>query len=282
MKRDNHKRPYRLTSFLLLAALSALFIGAQVCNDMDWDDIADEEDNCPEQYNPLQANEDTDALGDACDPETPMHGHSLGRCYRSNWQGFTGTFWDDIQTTLTPQDGSGIMSVKLLWPDMVQDLLERGPGRHNGHDIWFMTANTSGMTYFATFVEGAASQVDEKGVISQFTGSFTFLECEECWPDVDEDDYESWEWVGESTWTADIMPPGFCDLEDEEPYFDDDVTDDDTADDDTADDDTIDDDDTTDDDDSAGVDDDSDGVDDDDNDRASDDDDDDDQGACGC
>lgn len=36
--------------------------------DRDGDTVSDEEDNCPQDFNPSQADADGDALGDACDP----------------------------------------------------------------------------------------------------------------------------------------------------------------------------------------------------------------------
>jgi len=259
-----------LARVLMAALFLAVLVGANTCGDMDWDDVTDEEDNCPEEYNPAQADGDGDGIGDPCDMETPHYGNWLGKCYRSNWGTFSGGLWDDIETTLTPHEAPGAISVKLSWPETLGDLIERGPGRQNGRDIWFMVSNTGGDSYFSTFVEGTATEIDDAGIITRFEGVFVFLECLECWPD--DPAYAYWEWVGTSEWTAELMPLGFCGLEDDEPFFDDDAPDDDDTaddDDDTADDDDDNDDD-DDDDDAAG------------DDEAAGDDDDDDEGACGC
>lgn len=43
-------------------------------SDLDGDGVPNAMDNCPERANPAQANEDSDALGDACDPCPPFAG----------------------------------------------------------------------------------------------------------------------------------------------------------------------------------------------------------------
>ena len=41
------------------------------CRDSDQDGIKDEHDNCPNRYNPGQADSDEDGVGNACDPDFP-------------------------------------------------------------------------------------------------------------------------------------------------------------------------------------------------------------------
>jgi hypothetical protein len=54
--------------------------------DIDGDCTADEEDNCPNDFNPDQADENNDGLGDACDVECPegtfMGAAGLATCFR--------------------------------------------------------------------------------------------------------------------------------------------------------------------------------------------------------
>jgi len=248
---------------LLIAALASFVGTAPICNDKDWDRVADEEDNCPDMYNPQQGDEDGDIVGDACDGTTTMHEYRFGHCYRTNWDGFTGPGFEDIPLTIyspRQQFGAG----RLRWPDMIHDTLEDGPLAQNGEGIWFM-GQWIGVEYAtATFFEAFVTETNENDVVTKIEGYYQMLDCENC-------DYTvSWQTVWDATMVGELMPPEFCDYEVDDDTTADDDADDDTVDDDAADDDSDDDDD--DDDDDSG---------DDDDDAAADDDDDDDSG-CGC
>ena len=227
----------RLWFVVIVIAALASFVGtAPICNDKDWDRVADEDDNCADMYNPQQSDEDGDLIGDACDNNTPMHESRFGHCYRTNWDGFTGPGFEDIPLTIyTPnqQFGTG----RLRWPDMIHDTLEDGPLSQNNYGIWFM-GQWIGVEYAtATYFEAVATETNGNNVVTKIEGYYQMLDCENC------DFNLTWSTMWDSTMVGDIMPADFCDLEvDDDTMADDDAADDDAVDDDLVDDDASDDD----------------------------------------
>jgi hypothetical protein len=226
-----------------------LIAAAPVCNDKDWDGIQDKDDNCADIYNPLQADENANGIGDPCDINTPMHEFHFASCYRTNWSGLTGPGFEDIAFSLySPNQllGTG----RLDWPDMIHDTLEDGPLEQNGRDIWFMGQWIGAEIATATYFEGTMAAADDHNVITKIQGSYQMLECDNC-------EYNlTWSAKWQGTFTGDVMPPEYCKLPgDDDTALDDDTTDDDATDDDAVDDDATSDDDASADDDSAGDDD---------------------------
>jgi hypothetical protein len=195
--------------FLALAMLGLLALAAPSCIpiDTDWDGYKDEEDNCPLNFNPAQSDEDNDGLGDACDKDTPLHKNTFGTCYKSNWN-LKGRFWTDIETGFTPT-GATTFDAYLLYPDLSGPTIEKGPGKHDGEEIWYMTESRDHTSFYATYVEGKVAEADKDGQATQIKGSYIMMVCEEC---SDPSVPEHWQVeIPTDEWTADIMPEEFCD-----------------------------------------------------------------------
>ena len=88
---------------ILVLVLLTLFTMAPNCSnydpDTDWDGIPDSQDNCPAIFNPAQADEDLDLIGDPCDSDTPYHGVKMGGCYIASYSEL-GKRWDE-ETLIT-------------------------------------------------------------------------------------------------------------------------------------------------------------------------------------
>lgn len=59
--------PYPISQVPASIEIRLVETGIDPTNDADLDGVADDKDNCPQDYNPSQANSDGDLLGDACD-----------------------------------------------------------------------------------------------------------------------------------------------------------------------------------------------------------------------
>jgi hypothetical protein len=235
---------------LLVVALALALLGvaqAPACQDRDRDGVDDSTDNCFGTYNPLQADENGNAVGDACDPDTPMHDYTFDVCYLSTLtpQG-PGATLTDVPTAILANDDGRTFEGRMLLPPDVTSMAITGPGSQNGRDIWFMIDTTQLFTFWGVLVEGTETAVDDHNVVQSITGSYVLLDCPNCFGNPDDlDSYVNWTQKSRGVWTANVASPDECG---NVAPVDDDTVDDDTVDDDTVDDDAVDDDATPDDD----------------------------------
>ncbi len=101
----------RADSFAILAIVTSVAFGA----DADHDGVPDDQDNCPDTYNPGQENRDGDAHGDACDAcpdDNPDDTDGDGACdsneYCPNDPGKTGPGSCGCGTPDDDTDGDGV------------------------------------------------------------------------------------------------------------------------------------------------------------------------------
>ena len=202
--------------FTVIAAFFFLTAYHTTCNDSsDWDEVKDKEDNCVGVFNTAQQDEDGDGIGDPCDTDTPYHDYTFGTCYKTNWEGLSGSpgWWDDIAFTLWPTE-QGHFDGRFIWPDPWVDTIETGVGQENGRDIWFMgrDVRVEYDYWFSTFVEGTAVSENAEGVVDFIEGIFVMLECPMCGDPL----YgEYWEYWWAKTWTGELTDPSYCEYEEE-------------------------------------------------------------------
>ncbi|HPM78137.1 MAG TPA: hypothetical protein PK961_13675 [bacterium] len=258
MRIDKRLRFRLLLPTLFVATVLTFLPGVPACDDRDRDNIGNSEDNCGFFYNPGQADEDADGVGDACDTDTPLHGHRFAACYVSRLTPPTGAAYENVRIALTGDEKGHLLAAVDLPPELYYHHLT-GEAYHNERDIALMSDDKTTTTYYALFTEGATATVGEDDIIESIQGVYTLLYCPNCYGDPDAAfDYVNWSDLSAGEWLAEAAAPEVCGLEE----TDDDTVDDDTIDDDAADDDAADDDATDDD--------------------AVDDDDDDDDDGCGC
>ena len=182
---------------VMLAGIS-MFMGIQAeeCNDTDWDNLQDKEDNCIDQYNPLQLDTDADGKGDACDDQTDDFGGKLADCYITNYDELRGIGWTDVLLDIG-RDADGPYGT-FYWPP--GEYPEYGRTPFNGREFWIMAFGGEGSTLqTATYLEGTAVEVDANGVITRFEGTYEMMTCDEMsctYPD----DPEYWAPFNDGNW----------------------------------------------------------------------------------
>lgn len=168
-----------LTALLVATPMTLVQTCGEVEPDTDFDGLVDSSDNCASNYNPLQADEDRDGIGDACDSTTPFHGLSFHGCYTSHYEDMMPGWSETVTLTATSPTSFRIsMDNGALW-------VEVGPGSTNGQWAWFYGVEDGADLATMTTAELQGTDTNGDLKVDYAEGMVAILRCEGtyCYPE---------------------------------------------------------------------------------------------------